>query len=123
VHFGPWHRLADAVREAPGVPGIVQLRAEAIFAYGKGQSAMVYYACSAPEQTLRDFMIHGGSDLLHRAEQQGACFIRFGETARPEHDLMRLLTRFEERFGSRPIANAAEIVEIDRDSPTSQGRT
>ena len=105
------------------MPGIVQLRAEGIFAYARGQSAMVYYACSAPEQTLRDFIIHSGSDLLRRAEQQGACFIRFGETARPEHDLMRLLTRFEERFGSPPIANAAEIVEIDGSSPTSQDRT
>ncbi len=97
--------MADAINEAPNAPGVVQMRAEAIFAYQKGQSAMVHYACSAPDQTLREFMSRCGPNLLCKAEEHGARWIRFAEATKPEHELMRLLKRFEERFGSRPIGN------------------
>ena len=53
MHFGPWFSLAEAVACAPDVPGVVQLRAAAIFAYAKGQSAMVYYTCSPAAESLR----------------------------------------------------------------------
>ena len=81
------------------------MRAEAIFAYQNGLSAMVHYACSGSDQTLREFLSRFGQNLLCEAEQRGARFIRFAETSKPEHELMRLLKRFEERFGSRPVGN------------------
>jgi len=109
MHFGPWHALAEAINNAPNTPGVIQTRAEAIFAYPKGQSAMVYYACSGPNQPLSEFMSQHGPELLARAEQQGACWIRFGEAPDPQRELSRLVKRFEERFGSRPIGNEAAV--------------
>ncbi len=106
VHFGPWYPLADAIKEAPDAPGVLQMRAEAIFAYQNGLSAMVHYACSACDQTLREFLSRCGKDLLRKAEARGACFIRFAQTPKPELELLRLLKRFEARFGSRPVGNA-----------------
>ena len=105
VHFGPWHLMADAINEAPDAPGVVQMRAEAIFACKKGRSAMVHYACSAPDQTLREFMSRCGPNLLCKAEEHGARWIRFAEATKPEQEPMRLLRRFEERFASRPVGN------------------
>ncbi len=68
---------------------------------------MVYYASSSGQEALYAFMLRCGHDLLTHAEKHGACWIRYGETEQPERELLRLLKRFEVRFGSPPIGNAA----------------
>lgn len=107
MHFGPWHSIDEAVEHAPDGGGIVQLRAEAIYAYARGQSAMVYYTSSAGHASLRALMERNGADIVADARRHGACFIRFGETEQPERELARLLRSFELRFGSLPIGNVA----------------
>jgi hypothetical protein len=89
------------------VPGVVQLRAKGIFAYARGQSAMVYYTCSGNQESMHEFMVRCSHRFLTHAEKHGACLIRFGETEQPDRELTRLLTDFERRFGSGPVANAA----------------
>jgi hypothetical protein len=105
VHFGDWFPLAEALHHAPEVPGVLQARAGSIFAYTRGQSAMVYYTCSGGNESLRDFMIRCGQHLLSHIERSGGCLIRFGETEHPEWELTRLLQNFTGRFGSPPIGN------------------
>lgn len=106
MHFGPWYALADAIERAPDTAGVVQLRAPIIFAYARGQSAMVYYGSSCDDEPLSAYMLRRGRDLLTHAEKHGACWIRYGETEQPERELSRLLKRFEARFGSPPVGNA-----------------
>ncbi len=105
MHFGPWYPLSEAIERAPGLPGVVQMRAEAIFGYPKGQSAMVYYTCSATEEPLREFMLRDGREFMPHAQRQGACLIRYGETEQPERELVRLLQNFATRFGSEPVGH------------------
>ena len=107
MHFGPWFPLVEAVQHAPDAPGVVQARAAGIFAYARGQSAMVFYACSPGDESLREFMLGSGQDLLSHVEKCGGCLIRFGETDQPGRELSRLLQNFEGRFGSLPTGNAA----------------
>ena len=108
MHFGPWYSLPDAIERAPDVAGVVQLRAAGILAYARGQSAMIYYACSPSDEPLSKFMMRCGRELLSHAENHGACLIRFGETEQPKRELARLLKNFETRFGSPPIGNAVQ---------------
>jgi hypothetical protein len=105
MHFGPWFPLSEAIERALDVPGVVQMRAEAIFAYPRGQSAMVYYTCSPSTESLYGFMSRCGHEFLSHAETQGAHLIRYGEALRPQHELDRLLKSFETRFGSPPVGN------------------
>jgi hypothetical protein len=105
MHFGPWFSLTEATERAPAAPGIVQARAAAIFAYARGQSAMVYYASSRSNEPLREFMLHSGPELLSHVQNCGGCWIRFGETEQPEQELTRLLQNFHGRFGSLPVGN------------------
>ena len=107
MHFGPWYPLTEAIERAPGVPGVVQMRAEGIFGYSRGKSAMVYYTCSACEESMHEFMVRRGPELLSHAEKHGARLVRFGEAEQPERELARLLENFEGRFGSAPVGNAA----------------
>lgn len=107
VKFGVWHPFAAAADAAPGLPGLLQTRAEDAIAYPRGKSAMVLYAGSRPDETLRDYVPAAGGPLLRRAKAHGARWVRFGETATPELELERLMTQFEERFGTLPVGNAA----------------
>ena len=52
--------------------------------YRVGRSAMVFYACTEPDETLRGFVAGRGA-----------------------RELDRLLKGFVERFGSLPISNAS----------------
>jgi hypothetical protein len=74
--------------------------------YETGRSAMVYYACSPPGETLRGFVGGRGARQLRRAVAAGARWIRFAEVPDPTDELDRLLRGFIERFGSPPISNA-----------------
>ncbi len=74
--------------------------------YRVGRSAMVMYACSDPDETLRGFVTGRGARQLERAVSAGARWIRFAEAAQPQDELDRLLKGFVERFGSLPISNA-----------------
>ena len=74
--------------------------------YRSGRSAMVLYACSADDETLRGFVAGRGARELDRAISAGARWIRFAPTANPRRELDRLLEGFVERFGSPPISNA-----------------
>jgi hypothetical protein len=74
--------------------------------YEMGRSAMVFYACSPPGETLRGFVGGRGARQLRRAVAAGARWIRFAEVPAPDHELDRLLKGFVERFGSPPINNA-----------------
>jgi len=74
--------------------------------YLSGRSAMVMYASSGPQETLRAFVSGGGARRLARAVSAGARWIRFAEAPDPSSELDRLLRLFVERFGSPPIGNA-----------------
>jgi hypothetical protein len=74
--------------------------------YRAGRSAMVFYACTDPTETLRRFVIGRGARQIERAVSAGARWIRFAEAAHPQDELDRLLKGFVERFGSLPISNA-----------------
>ena len=74
--------------------------------YRTGRSAMVMYACVAPDETLRRYVTGRGARDLQRAVAAGARWIRFAESANAAAELDRLLKTFTERFGSLPIANA-----------------
>jgi hypothetical protein len=106
VHFGAWHPIADAAAAAPDRPGVLQARAEGIMDYETGRSAMVLYACTNTDESLRDFLMGRGARDVRRAVAAGSRWIRFAETADPPLELRRLLDGFVERFGAPPIANA-----------------
>jgi hypothetical protein len=74
--------------------------------YRAGRSAMVLYACSEPDETLRRFVAGRGARQIERAVSAGARWIRFAEAQSPQSELDRLLKGFVERFGSLPISNA-----------------
>jgi len=106
VHFGAWHPIADATASAPEASGVLQTRAEGVMDYRAGRSAMVLYACTGPDETLRRFVSGRGARELQRAVAAGARWIRFAEAPDPAVELDRLLKGFVERFGSLPISNA-----------------
>lgn len=106
VHFGVWHLMSEAESAAPEGAGVLQTRAEGIMDYRIGRSAMVLYACSAADETLRSFVAGRGAAQLARAVSAGARWIRFAETDSPKEELERLLKGFVERFGSLPVGNA-----------------
>jgi hypothetical protein len=106
VHFGVWHRITDASAAAPDAAGVLQTRAEGVMDYRAGRSAMVLYACSGPEETLRGYVAGRGARELARAVSAGARWIRFAEAPNPKDELDRLLRVFTDRFGSPPISNA-----------------
>jgi hypothetical protein len=106
VHFGAWHPISEASAAAPEAAGVLQARAEGAMDYLSGRSAMVMYASSGPEETLRAFVSGGGARRLARAVSAGARWIRFAEAPDPAQQLDRLLRLFVERFGSPPIGNA-----------------
>ena len=108
MHFGPWHPVVDSSQHAPDCSGVVQMRAEGILDYKLGRSAMVFYACSAPGETLRAYVDGPGAALIQQAQEQGACWIRFGESLDAARDLSRLLKRFAERFGTPPLGNTSQ---------------
>jgi len=74
--------------------------------YRSGRSAMVLYACSRPDETLRGFVAGRGARELARAVNAGARWIRFAEASDPKPEMERLLQGFVERFGGLPISNA-----------------
>jgi hypothetical protein len=106
VHFGTWHPISEAGTVAPEAAGVLQTRAEGVMDYRAGRSAMVLYACSAADETLRRFVAGRGARELQRAVAAGARWIRFAEATDPAGELDRLLKGFVERFGSLPISNA-----------------
>jgi hypothetical protein len=106
VHFGVWHKISDARSAAPDAAGVLQTRAEGVMDYRVGRSAMVFYACSEPDETLRRFVEGRGARQIERAVSAGARWIRFAESPSPRAELDRLLKGFVERFGSLPISNA-----------------
>ena len=106
MHFGAWHPIAEAGTTAPETAGVLQTRAEGVMDYRAGRSAMVLYACTGPDETLRRFVSGRGARDLARAVAAGARWIRFAEASDPAPELDRLLKGFVERFGSLPISNA-----------------
>ena len=106
VHFGAWHPISEASVAAPEASGVLQTRAEGAMDYRVGRSAMVLYACAAPDETLRRFVAGRGARDIQRAVAAGARWIRFAEAPQPQDELDRLLKGFVERFGSLPISNA-----------------
>ena len=106
VHFGAWHPITEASATAPEAAGVLQARAEGAMDYVAGRSAMVMYASSGPQETLRAYVSGGGARRLARAVSAGARWIRFAEAADPADELDRLLRLFVERFGSPPIGNS-----------------
>jgi hypothetical protein len=105
VKFGEWHPIESAAATAPDEPGVVQLRADDLLDYPRGKSAMVLYAHSASEGSLRNYLTGTGAADLGRAASAGARWVRFAETSEPEDDFERLLDHFVERFGAPPLAN------------------
>src|SRR5512142_594920 len=67
VRFGQWYPIGDAEAAAPAVAGVLQARAEGPLAYPHGQSAMVLYAHSLPEETLHDLVAARGREEIARA--------------------------------------------------------
>jgi len=105
LNFGGWLSLDDAPSAAPDVPGLLQARAENLSSYPRGRSAMVLYARSRADETLRRYVSGRGALTLAHASTAGARFIRFGASPTPDRDFDRLLRRFVDRFGSPPTAN------------------
>ena len=106
MHFGAWHKISEAQTVAPEAAGVLQTRAEGAMDYRVGRSAMVLYACSDRDETLRRFVAGRGARQIERAVSAGARWIRFAEAPSPQDELDRLLKGFVERFGSLPISNA-----------------
>jgi hypothetical protein len=105
VRFGAWVPIADAATQAPEEPGVFQTRSDDLLAYPHGKSAMVFYAHSPSDGSLRALIAGTGAIDLRRAAEAGARWIRFAETSEPEAAFERLLDHFVERFGSPPLAN------------------
>ena len=105
MNFGSWHDLADAPRVAPDHTGVLQARGPSPLPFPSGKSAMVLYASSGSDQTLRSYVVTTGAPRLARAAEAGAGFVRFGVTPRPDAELDRLLDRFTARFGAPPPGN------------------
>ena len=83
VHFGAWHKISDACTAAPEPPGSCRPAPRARWTTASGRSAMVFYACSEPEETLRRFVAGRGARQIERAVSAGARWIRFAESAQP----------------------------------------
>jgi hypothetical protein len=107
VKFGEWHPIETASTTAPDAPGVLQMRADDLLDYPRGKSAMVLYAHSASEGSLRNFVGGPGATDVGRATGLGGRWIRFAETSDPEDDFERLLDHFVERFGAPPVGNGA----------------
>jgi hypothetical protein len=110
VKFGAWHPIESAAAQAPDGPGVLQIRADDLVDYPRGKSAMLLYAHSASEGSLRTYLSGNGAVDLGRAATAGARWIRFAETSEPEDDFERLLDHFVERFGAPPLANGSLAV-------------
>lgn len=106
MNFGGWVPLQDAPGAAPDKPGVLQVRADAVLAYPRGKSAMVWYACGRANQGLRGYVAERGALGIDRAAALGGRWIRFGESEAPAVDCARLLRQFVERFGASPAANS-----------------
>jgi len=72
LNFGAWFPLDDASGAAPELPGVLQARAEAALAYPRGKSAMLLYARSQADETLRHYLAAGGAAPIGRARSSGA---------------------------------------------------
>ena len=107
MNFGSWHDLVDASRVAPARSGVLQARARTLLMFPAGKSAMVLYASSGADETLRQYIDARGADSLARAAAAGATLVRFGLTAHPDAELKRLLDQFSARFGALPPGNRA----------------
>jgi hypothetical protein len=107
VRFGEWHPIESAAASAPDGPGVLQMRADDLLEYPRGKSAMVLYAHSASDGSLRGYLGGAGAADLGRAASAGARWIRFAETSEPEDDFERLLDHFVERFGAPPLGNGS----------------
>jgi hypothetical protein len=105
VRFGEWYPIESAAASAPDAAGVLQIRADDLLEYPRGKSAMVLYAHSASEGSLRGYLAGTGAADLERAARAGARWIRFAETSEPEGDFERLLDHFVERFGASPVGN------------------
>ena len=105
MRFGDWQAIEGAAAAAPQGPGVLQARSDDLIVYPLGRSAMVLYAHSASDGSLRVFLSGTGAVELGRATAAGARWIRFAETSEPEADFERLLDHFVERFGAPPLAN------------------
>jgi len=97
----------------------LQTRAEGVMDYRSGRSAMILYACSAADETLRGFVAGRGARELDRAISAGARWIRFAEANDPKPEMDRLLRGFVERFGSLPISNAGGSRKVAADQEQS----
>ena len=106
--FGPWCPLERAVAEAPGRPGVLQVRAETVLSFPRGKSAMVLYTATSVEESLVAFVTGRGATLLARAAACGGRLVRFAEAALPEAEFEQLLQQFTKRFGAPPPGNAQE---------------
>ena len=107
VNFGGWLPLVDARASAPESPGVLQARGDALVAYPRGRSAMLLYAASRADETLRGYVGGRGAPAIDRAREAGARYVRFGGAAAPEHERDRLLAQFTARFGASPVVNAS----------------
>jgi len=123
VQFSAWHKLDDAGRLAPALPGVLQARAERLLPYPTGRSAMVFYDASRGGASLADWVGEGGGgrEGLSRARLFGASLVRFAASAArtPEAELERLCASFRERFGRAPLANDTHEVLLTQ--PTDPG--
>ena len=108
MNFGSWLSLDDAPARAPDASGLMQARSEKLLAYPRGKSAMVLYARSRSDETLRAYVSGRGAAVLGRASAAGARFVRFGAAASPDVEFHRLLRQFEDRFGTVPDERKGE---------------
>jgi hypothetical protein len=115
LNFGSWHELVDAPRMAPEQAGVLQARARTLLPFPAGKSAMVLYASSGADETLRRYVAAAGKLQLTRAAAAGASLIRFGVSAQPDVELERLLGQFTARFGAPPPGNASVSVSSNKD--------
>jgi hypothetical protein len=98
--FGRWQKLAAATM--PRRRGVLQARlADELHGYPTGKSAMVYYDA---DEDLSAALARLGAVIPPGAN----VLVRFGECADPAHELARLLSDFQRRFGARPLWLPAE---------------
>ncbi len=99
--FGRWYSLAEAGRNAPAQPGVLQLRLEqGLVDYPTGKSAMIHY------QLCPDLRRSAGELADRHRQRPWLCRHSDSLTAAERVDLQgafaRLVDTFRARFGAAP---------------------
>jgi hypothetical protein len=110
VKFGRWYPLVDAASQAPGGPGVFQVRvADGLLDYPRGKSAMVHYEAAADVRAAAVAFAarHRDRDWLCRHTIE----MTADEAAGADGLAARLVRDFATRFGQPPTVPSVPAAE------------